>query len=494
MSANLKNLTEAYRQILASINVVTQSDDLLVQDIDDMKTQIMVDGKPLALPTDNIVNNYSDSFVVFHPICENLLLGESPVLQEFRLLIMEALNEYTSQLVDSILSIAVDEQLVSELKPTQVEFMRCAAGADANSLTNWRAVMRRAGTRGTPNRLLTIFLKRGAMFNGGKHKRVANVNFNILDKIEEGGSTLFGAKVRKNDLKIYNRILQKIFSKVEDEDGYNAASDSLTAPYFESLILAYHNVLKDLNSVSWNLRKPIEQSTARKLHVNDDFMELLSDVRVYRDVLPTMPLNDGDRNTRREEEDNKNAIPANSPQDVSNLANQTNPFYDQPPAAVQVQPQANTAPVQQPQFNAPPQQQPQPNQQQPTLNNTNQFANNGFPSLQEQLAGAPLGGYTAPVHGAIPPHMNPYQQNQGNQQMYNNMPFNGGNQQQMAPGFQQPMYQNWQQQMPQGFQQQQMPPGFQQNPFGQQQMYNQQPNGFQQQPNPFGFPQNGFNR
>lgn len=486
MSTKLKDLTEAYKLLLASVNVVTQSDDLLVQDIDDMKTQVMVDGRPLALPTDNIVNNYSDSIVVFHPICENLLLGESPVLQEFRMLIMEFLNDYALNLVDSILSIAVDEQLVSELKPTQVEFMRCTAGADATSLSNWRSVMRRAGTRGSANRLLTIFLKRGAMYNGNKHKRVANVNFNILDKIEDGGSTLFGAKVRKNDLKVYNRILTKIFDKVEEEDGYSAYSDSLTAPYFESLVKAYHNVLEDLNSVSWNLRKPIEQSTARKLHVNTDFMDALSDIRKYRDVLPTMPLNDGDRNTRREDtqaEDNagQTVIPTNSPQDVNKMANQASPYYDQPQSVtIQQQPPQQAAPVQQPQFNAPQPQMQQPPQMQPTMNNGNRPQNNGFPTLQEQLNGAPLSGYVAPQPGAIPPWMNPYQ-TQGNQ-MPQGMPYNPM-QQQYPQNYQQPQFQ---QQMPQNFQpqfQQQYPQNYQQQ-FQQPQQF-----GFPNQQSPYGFPQ-----
>ena len=200
MSTKLKSLTEAYRQLLASINVTPQSDDLLVQDVDGLQTQVMIDSKPVALPTETIVNNYSDSIVVFHPLCENVLLGESPVIQEFRNLIMEFLNDYVLQLVDSILSIAVDEELISELTPKQVEFIRCAAGADSTSLKNWRSVVRRADTRGSSNRVLTIFLKRGGTYKGGKHKRVANVNFNIMTPIDNGDLTLFGAKVRKSDV------------------------------------------------------------------------------------------------------------------------------------------------------------------------------------------------------------------------------------------------------------------------------------------------------
>lgn len=473
MSTKLKSLTEAYRQLLASINVTPQSDDLLVQDVDGLQTQVMIDSKPVALPTEAIVNNYSDSIVVFHPLCENVLLGESPVIQEFRNLIMEFLNDYVLQLVDSILSIAVDEELISELTPKQVEFIRCAAGADSTSLKNWRSVVRRADTRGSSNRVLTIFLKRGGTYKGGKHKRVANVNFNIMTPIDNGDLTLFGAKVRKSDVKLYGRILNEIFDEISEDDGYSAASDSLTAPYFDSLIKAYHNVLRDLNSVAWLLRKPIEQTTGRKMHVNDDFMDAFKDLTTYRDVLPTMPMNDGDRNKRREEENNADQdttpIPTNSVANVTSMANQGNPYYDQT-IAVETTPQL---PVQQPQFNTPAQpMQPQINQ---TQTNPNQsFGNSGFPSLQEQLAGVPLGGFPPnQPQTPYPAYMNPYAQQQGNQ-----MPMPG-----MNPYAQPQMMNPYAQPAPGMYpQQQQMTPGYGQP------MPQMQPQYGQQQQTPFGFP------
>lgn len=478
MSTKLNNLTEAYRLFLSSLRVTTTSDDLLIQDIDDIQTQIMVDSKPVALPTDNIVNNYTDGIVVFHPLCENLLLGESPVLQETRNLVMEFLNDYALKLIDSILSIAIDETLVSELTPKQLDFIRCAAGADSTSLKNWRAVMRRADTRGSSNRVLTIYLKRGAMLGGSKHKRVANVTFNLLSTIDDGELTLFGAKIRKSDAKLYSKIIRTIFGNVDEEDGYSASSDSLTAPYFESLIRAYHNVLKDMNAVSWNLRKPIEQSTGRKLHVNDEFMDELKDIREYRDVLPTMPLNDGDRNSRREDEVNAQQ-PQQQQQHVENttdavnkLAAQGSPFYNQN-VSVDTQPQQQQMPVQQPQFNAP---------QPPVQNNpftTPPQQGSQFPSLQEQLAGVPLGGYVAPAQGAFPSYMNPYQQPQ--QQQFNP---------QMNPYAQQMMMQNPNPNMPQQWQQQPQQWPQQQNWQQPQQAWGQQqpqPYGFGQ-PSPFGFP------
>ena len=435
MSKKLEAMTEAYRLLLASIDVVPQSDDLLVQDIDDMKTQVLVDGKPLALPTDKIVNNYSDSMVVFHPLCENLLLGESPVLQELRDLIMESLNNLIVQTIDSILMIAVDDNF-EDLTPNQIEFMRCTAGTDNTTLKNWRSIARRIDARSTANRAVTIFLKRGATFKGSKRKRVANVNFNLYNKLDQNSATVIGAKVRKTDLKVYAAIFEAIFKHIGDDDEYySAGTDALIAPYFTVLVESYYKVLKDINSVTWLLRKPLEKISGRKLHVNDDFMGHLENLQQYRDVLPVMPLNDGDRNLNRDEEQNRNSnsdpLPTNTvnnQQSITNMAQQTNPYYDTPVVADMV---INQEPVQSPQFNQ--------QIQQPIQQPMNQQSN-VFPSLEAQLSGVPLGGMPQ-GNGFMNPYaqqqpMNPYaqMQQQPMNPYYQQQPMNPYNQMQMNGG------------------------------------------------------------
>lgn len=457
MSIAVNDLAGVYRNLLASLNVEPQSDDLLVQSIDGIDKQVMVEGKPLALPTNDIVNNYSDSMVVFHPLCENMLLGESPVLQELRGLVMDFLNDLILRTVDAVLSIAIDDDLMATLSPTQIEFMRSAAGADATTLKNWRAIMRRAESRASSNRVMTVFLKRGAELDDETYKRVAIVNFNLYQELTAGQLNVFGAKVRKADTKVYSKILETIFDDIYIVDKYSVGSNSMTAPYFEALLNAYHSVLKSLNSPTWILRKPIEQSTGLKLHVKDDFMEGFKDLMKYRDVLPTMPLNDGDRQSRREDDAKAKAahgatpIPVHELPGMSNLTRQSTPYYEPMNVTTQepVQQPEFSQPVQQPQYNQPVQQQ----QQAPVGNTT-------FPTLQEQLAGVPIGGYgTNPgfaPQGIYPPGM--YQTQQ--QQPY----YNQG----MYPGQQPPgMYPQQQGIYQQGYQQQQPYQQQPQNPFQQ---------------------------
>lgn len=386
MSIEVNNLAGAYGNLLSSCGITLTSDDLLVQSIDDVDKQVLVEGKPLAVPTADIVNNYTDSIVLFHPLCENLLLGESPVLQEFRQLIMDFLSDRILKTVDALLSIAIDEDLSSKLTPHQMDLMRATAGADATTLKNWRAIMRRAESRGTA-RIITIFLKRGASLNDETYKRAAIVNFNLYAELTDSKLNIFGAKIRKVDAKVYAKILEAIFDNIFIIDTYSAGSNALTAPYFDALIRAYYNVLKSLNGVTYNLRKAIKETGAGELHVNTDFMEPFKDLMRFRDVLPTMPYNDGDRQERRSEDSKKRAefkpdpIPVHELPGVSSLSRQSTPYYEPVSAVVE-------QPVEQPQYNNPP---ANPYYQQPAQHQP--VAHAHFPSLEEQLAGVPLGGY-----------------------------------------------------------------------------------------------------
>lgn len=459
MSKNVTDLAEAYAKLLASIDVTPKSDDRLVQNLDEVEKHLRVDNKPLVLPTKKAVSNYTEDVVIFHPLSENNLLGESPVLQELRILVMDKLNDLTMRVIEAVLTIAIDDNIIKELTSNQVKLMRAASNADANALKNWQSIMRRVEPRSPNSRLLTVFLKRGATLNDTKYQRAAIVNFNLYNELDENNPKILGAKVRKSDVKLYGAIFESLFPEIDDNDYYSAGSNSPLAPYFDALVHAYHNVLVALNSFTWTMRKHIQEAKGVNLHVKDDFMDDLKNLVEYRDTLPVMPLNDGDRQPRRQEEEpqqpqqQQQASPPPPPPPVQQPTQApVSPFHQQPAQQPVQQPQYQQAqPVQQPQY-----QQPQ-----------SQQGNTSLPSLNAQLSGVPLAGNQMPMQQ---PYSQPYQ----GQPAYQSNPFVFGGVPQPNPY------------MPPQYQQQPVQP---QNPFvapqyGQQPMYNPQPQpqGYYQQP------------
>lgn len=363
MSKKLNMLSAAYSKLISAIGVEINENGKLIQTVNDLNQQVTVDGLELFLPTVDNTRNYNESTVLFHPLSENVLLGESPVIKETRALMMDNLHYLILETVDAMLKIGVDNDMVSKLSPTQIETLRCTAGVDETTIKNWKSIMRRAESRGSANRVVTIFLKRGAEIDDKDYKRAAIVNFNIYNELVDGKLNIFGVKIRKADLNIYVKTLETIIDDIAIIDKYSVGSNSLVAPYFDALIRAYAGILKTINGVTWNLRKPIKEVKGVDLHVKDEFSELFTDLLVYRDIIPSLPYNDGDRNDRRDKHAVKDvSIPQEQPKPepipehllpgTTNLAVTNNQYYapnlQQPPVAVPQQPVMQQAPAQEP--------------------------------------------------------------------------------------------------------------------------------------------------
>lgn len=387
MAATVQDLAKLYSTLLSAIGVEAKADGSLHQVLDGDEQPFIVKGLQVYLPTNEVVTNYNDSLAVFHPIGESLIKGESPMLQGLRNLAMRYLTFVILNTIDAVLTLAVDNSAVSQLNPSQIEWLKCANGADETTLKNWKSIMRRIDPT-TPNRVITIFLKRGAeLGDGHKFARVAIVNFNLYNELLERKNQVYGVRVRKSDINVFVNIFEAIFENINVQDHYSRGSDSNVAPYLLAMIEAIDAVIKPLNKVNWMFRKPFKQIKSYDLHREADFMKEFKNVMQYRDVLPFMPLNDGDDNERRDAQERAaESIPPAAPPQA----------YQHPQATVtsHVPPQ-QTAPITQPDYNAGAQQDNTVRQQQAVKS-----AWDNYPTAQQQLSG--MGGFGQPGFGAQP--------------------------------------------------------------------------------------------
>lgn len=402
MAATVQELAKLYSTLLGAIGVEAKADGSLHQVLDGDEQPFIVKGLQVYLPTNEVVTNYNDSLAVFHPIGESLIKGESPMLQGLRSMAMRYLTFVILNTVDAVLSLAVDNSAVSQLNPSQIEWLKCANGADETTLKNWKSIMRRIDPT-TPNRAITIFLKRGAeLGDGHKFARIAIVNFNLYNELLERSNQVYGVRVRKSDINVLVNIFEAIFEHINVQDHYSRGSDSNVSPYLLAMIEAIDAVIKPLNKVNWMFRKPFKQLKSYDLHREADFMKEFKNVMQYRDVLPFMPLNDGDDNERRDAQERAaEPIPPAAPPQA----------YQHPQATVtsHVPPQQQTAPITQPDYNAGAQQDNAVRQQQAVKS-----AWDNYPTAQQQLSG--MGGFGQPGFGVpqqsqvmLPPGYNNFQ-------------------------------------------------------------------------------------
>ena len=74
---------------------------------------------------------------------------------------------------------------------------------------------------------------------------------------------------------------------------YSAGSHSLIAPYFDALMRAYVKVATQLNAIVKTHRKELADHKA--LLIDVDWAEALDNLGDYRDLIPPLPGNEGDR-------------------------------------------------------------------------------------------------------------------------------------------------------------------------------------------------------
>lgn len=299
--SKINSLSNAYGALLSAININPDNNGNLNRSITpEYMEPVVVEGKFLQLPNENNTRNPVEDIVLFHPLSENVLLGESPVIKELRASMMDCLHNLILEAVDAILKISQDAPTVAGLTPNQTEVLKCASGADETTIKNWKAIMRRAESRGSVNRVLTLFLKRGASIDETTYKRAGIVTFNIYDELNSGKNTVYGVKVRKGDIAIYAKVLETIIEDIQSVDKYSVGTNSDIAPYFDALVKTYAHVIKTINRITWLLRKPIKDLKGYDLHIKDDFSELFNDLSQWKNILPPQPYNEGARTKEAE--------------------------------------------------------------------------------------------------------------------------------------------------------------------------------------------------
>lgn len=240
-----------------------------------------VKGKRLVMPTNAQLSQPGwDNRVVFHPMPENPLRGESDVLQEFRKGINIRLNTTFSLLAHHLLRIATSTADHSKLSPDQAEFLSKLKNADEKTLTTFEKIMEEMPI-GTPSKaFVSIFLKRGGQVEGVKYSRAGVVNFplyNDLKALETNSvGEIHGVKVRVKDREVYIALLEYMVPGIARLHYHNRGSSSMLAPFLDALMKATLTVAGPLNDLIELFRKHLND--ADDLAFDDGWVEAFNDI------------------------------------------------------------------------------------------------------------------------------------------------------------------------------------------------------------------------
>jgi hypothetical protein len=280
------NLVKLYKAILESLFVQANETGLLSWTMGDQSKPLMVGDRRLTLPIDEQLGRPNPAIILFHPLSESSTRGESKVLQKMMALVRLRLVSSLSELLQDVTNLCADEDRNRKLSPEASVALTCLPSADEKTVDAMDRILEVCAT--DPGKLVKIYLKRGGIYHGKKMSRVAVVSFPIYDEFERDDRTIFGVKLRKNDYIGFKKLLEYLLPKIDENEGYNAGSNSMEAPYLDSLVQAYLKVARDLNRIVDVHRKHLRDAELAEIDIS--WEEDARDWSYYRDEIP--PLED----------------------------------------------------------------------------------------------------------------------------------------------------------------------------------------------------------
>lgn len=296
-------LLEIYRAVLKYCGMEADDNGFIALRVDGKLEPTFIDGLRMVLPTDQQLRSFNPKeTIVFHPLAENILRGESEVIQKLKTLINIRLNVTVGIIGQTLLNLVASPAQHSKLDTEQAELLVAVSDADEKSVTNFVNVML-AGVKTSPERIFTnIYLKRGGTHRDKRYSRVGIVTFPFYANLLEGKVD----KIRVKDVETYKQLMQFIFPNIADSEEYNFGSDSHVAPYMEALLRSSANVATRLNDLITMYRDYMDEPD--ELMFDSEWFEYFQDLNSLQSEIRKVPAQQGSEGTVGREE-----LPAPAP-------------------------------------------------------------------------------------------------------------------------------------------------------------------------------------
>ena len=254
---------------------------------------MLVTGNRLVLPTqEHLANSNKSNIVIFHPLSESLLKGESDVLEKFRASLVVRINYVLHVLTLHLLKIAshIDEH--ASLTPEQSDFLSHVKNVDKKTVDDFAKVCEQFGEGNSQKNFVSIFLKRGGKVRGTTYSRCGIVHFPLYEALTKSEHECYGVKLRVKDIKSLISLMDYIFPGIDKPETYNIGTESQLAPYLDALMKTVGVVASNLNTIIELFRNTMEDE-ADELLFESEWEETFDNIEVMKSEIRLVPMQAG---------------------------------------------------------------------------------------------------------------------------------------------------------------------------------------------------------
>lgn len=344
------DLNTIYKAILATGWLICDDDGVVHRNLSavtgEKKEPFIMLEKTVALPTrENLGRSGRDNLLIFHPLMEGLLGGESPVIGKLRRAYGIRYSFAAAGLFTAILSSVNHETEISKFSPDQMDLLTVVKGITPDTLKKWEKLMELSIEKhGMSNAFADVYIRRDQQLAGQNYSRVASVRFPIYQELTKNQDKPFGSKMslspKERDVII--KLFEYVFPNIGLEDSYSVGTSARIAPYLDALLGAFGKLFKISNDVYNKFSDVIlfEESFKTEL----DWPEWFRDIESLKNIAQSVPQQFG--NYAVKVEDEKRQETGSTGQQIQNSTGIAQP---QQPVQQQQQPTYAIAQPQQPQ-------------------------------------------------------------------------------------------------------------------------------------------------
>lgn len=288
----MKSPIQLYSGVLNSIGCVIDSQGLISQSIvGSQPVPVDIDNRRLVLPTPEVLASLDNSkMIAFHPICENITMGNSPVIEKYRRMVQLCISTRFASLALDLLSAIVDTPDDRQLTGSILGLAEHIPDANKKTLIALEKVLQ--ALNGDDRTVVRIYLKRQAELGGVKYRREAAVHFPLMDEFADNKHSdyVYDVKMSKRDKNTLRILFNILIPNIEKPNAYSVGSNSTVAPSFDALLRVTHKLCAEIGSRAYQYRKNLEIGLYRTdLSWGDEDLNLSE----YANYIPNLDGNDG---------------------------------------------------------------------------------------------------------------------------------------------------------------------------------------------------------
>lgn len=288
-------LIQLYKDILSVASLKADNDGMISAEAGGRSSPFMVEGKRLVLPThENLRNPDWANRVVFHPLSENNMRGESKVMEKFRAAINTRLNYVTMLLGEELLGLTVDTAAHKRLNPDQTVLLTALLGADEKSKTleQFQALVKAMGLGNPERSFVHVFLKRGGIVKGKKYNRACIVSFPLYEELgKEDAKQIYGVTVSKKNKALLRKLMEFIFPGIETPTHFDSGSESDIGPFLDCLMQSIIKLGSCINQIVDDYEKLLAEPDTFRF--NSDWVDVFENLNQLLPEIRAIPMQAG---------------------------------------------------------------------------------------------------------------------------------------------------------------------------------------------------------